>query len=280
MIYDAFMFFNELELLELRLNELAGVVDKFVLVEATRTFTNKPKPLHFAENRARFAAFADKIIHVVVEDSPDCADPWRVAEFQKNAIGRGLRDCAPGDVVLVSDADEIASDDAVKRVAGMVGAGGSPLHVALKSVVARKTCRRLLRKRHPFVWRFAQLGCAYFLNCVSEAQPWHGTRAVAYRDFTTANEIRYTGYKTISNGGWHFSFMGGAERIREKIAAYEHQEYNKPEYTDPRRVEAMIAEGKYLFDGEYRLRFVPVDDTFPRFVREHPEKFASWIKPL
>lgn len=32
MIFDCFTFFNELELLELRLHELAGVVDKFVLV--------------------------------------------------------------------------------------------------------------------------------------------------------------------------------------------------------------------------------------------------------
>ena len=55
MIYDCFTFFNELELLELRLNELADVVDKFVLVEATQTHTNKPKPLHYLENRARFS---------------------------------------------------------------------------------------------------------------------------------------------------------------------------------------------------------------------------------
>ena len=70
MIYDCFIFFNELELLELRLNELAGVVDKFVLVEATRTFTNEPKPLFFQENRARFREFDSRIIHVVVADSP------------------------------------------------------------------------------------------------------------------------------------------------------------------------------------------------------------------
>jgi hypothetical protein len=57
MIYDCFPFFNELELLEVRLNELDGLVDKFVLVEATRTFAGQPKSLYFAENRDRFAAF-------------------------------------------------------------------------------------------------------------------------------------------------------------------------------------------------------------------------------
>ena len=44
MIYDGFMFFNEFEVLEIRLNALADVVDYFVLVEATRTISNKPQP--------------------------------------------------------------------------------------------------------------------------------------------------------------------------------------------------------------------------------------------
>jgi hypothetical protein len=33
MIYDGFTFFNELDLLEIRLNVLNEVVDKFVIVE-------------------------------------------------------------------------------------------------------------------------------------------------------------------------------------------------------------------------------------------------------
>jgi beta-1,4-mannosyl-glycoprotein beta-1,4-N-acetylglucosaminyltransferase len=280
MIYDTFMFFNELELLELRLNELAGVVDRFVLVEATRTFTNKPKPLYFAENRARFAAFADKIIHVVVEDSPDCADPWRVAEFQKNAIGRGLRGCATDDMVLVSDADEIARADAVKEAAGLLAGGSCPLHAILKSGVVRKTCRRVLRKRHPFVWRFAQLSCAYFLNCVSEAQPWTGTRMLHFRDFTTADEIRYTGHRLVENAGWHFTYLGGVERIRQKIASFAHQEFNTPEYTDPQRIAERLRNGQSIFDGTQKLQFVALDESYPCYLREHPERFTGLIQLL
>ena len=54
MVYDCFSFFNELDLLEIRLNVLKDVVDKFVLVEATRTHTGRPKPLYYEENKARF----------------------------------------------------------------------------------------------------------------------------------------------------------------------------------------------------------------------------------
>ena len=95
MLYDTFPFFNELDLLEIRLHELASVVDRVVLVEATRTHSNLPKPLYYAENRARFAPFADKIIHIVVEDTPDTADAWAIERFQRDCILRGLQNCRP-----------------------------------------------------------------------------------------------------------------------------------------------------------------------------------------
>ena len=47
MIIDCFPFFNELDLLDIRLKLLDNIVDKVVLVESTRTFTlSKKKLLH------------------------------------------------------------------------------------------------------------------------------------------------------------------------------------------------------------------------------------------
>ena len=44
----AFTFLNEFDVLEIRLRaSFDPLVDHFVLVEATRTHTGKPKPLHF-----------------------------------------------------------------------------------------------------------------------------------------------------------------------------------------------------------------------------------------
>jgi len=73
--------------------------DRFVVVEATRTHSNVPKPLHFAENAARFAPFADKIVHVVVDDMPAHGDAWTRENFQRNALVRGLRAAHPNDLV-------------------------------------------------------------------------------------------------------------------------------------------------------------------------------------
>ena len=68
MIYDGFMFFNELELLEIRLHELSDVVDRFILVESPITHSGKHKPLYFAAAREepRFAPFLGRLGHVVV----------------------------------------------------------------------------------------------------------------------------------------------------------------------------------------------------------------------
>src|SRR5437660_7612942 len=92
-LFDCFMFFNELDLLEIRLIELNGLVDYFVLVEATRTHTGFPKPLYFTEHKNRFAPFLDRIIHVVVDDLPDettDTNPFISDQMQRHAIVRGL----------------------------------------------------------------------------------------------------------------------------------------------------------------------------------------------
>ena len=82
-VYEAFLFCDELDLLEARLIELDSAVYRHVLVEAPVTFQGTPKPLHYLENQDRFAPWKDKIIHVV-------ADLGRL----RGSLGAGA--CLPG----------------------------------------------------------------------------------------------------------------------------------------------------------------------------------------
>ena len=63
-IIDCFIFYNELELLNYRLNILYNIVDYFIIVESKYTFTGKEKELIFNENKERFSCFNDKIIYI------------------------------------------------------------------------------------------------------------------------------------------------------------------------------------------------------------------------
>ncbi len=271
MIYDCFTFFNEFDLLDIRLNVLKDVVDRFVLVEATRTFSNLPKPLHFEEHKARFAPFLDRIDHVVVDDFPAFDNAWTFENFQRNAMARGLIECKDDDLVLISDLDEIPRPEAILR-----------------------------HKDRPGIQIFEQLHHCYYLNHLYVRHPnWHGTRMLHGRDFryglddvsnygtcnikrlnqgTTANKIRnYMGGPIIKNAGWHFTYLGGVEGVRQKIQAFSHQERNFQSNLEERSIQRHR-------DRAFRCcRLIGVDvdaENFPSYLVNNQEKFGHLIGPV
>ncbi|KAJ0881488.1 putative beta-1,4-mannosyl-glycoprotein 4-beta-N-acetylglucosaminyltransferase [Helianthus annuus] len=62
-VFDAIIFSNELDLLEVRWGELDPYVTKFIILESNATFTGLPKALTFASNRGRFSRFEEKIVY-------------------------------------------------------------------------------------------------------------------------------------------------------------------------------------------------------------------------
>jgi hypothetical protein len=104
-IYDCFTFYNEFELLDLRIAEIYDQVDVMVIVEANQTFQNNPKPLYLRELRSRYQHL-DKLRVISLSDMPG-GDPWANERHQRDAIIRGLDDAAPEDIIMISDADEI-----------------------------------------------------------------------------------------------------------------------------------------------------------------------------
>ena len=114
-------FFNELELLEIRLNELDPVVDQFVLIEATRTHQKKPKSLIYNENKSRFRKFENKINHIILDKYPTVftklrpVKNWHYEKHQREMLKLGLKDLQDNDGVIVSDLDEIPSAEAIRK---------------------------------------------------------------------------------------------------------------------------------------------------------------------
>jgi hypothetical protein len=224
-VYDAFIFFNELELLELRLAELDSAVHRFVLVESDRTHAGDEKPLTFAENRDMFRPFLHKIIHVVVGDMPGGDDAWARENHQRNAIVRGLGDCRPDDLVLISDLDEIPDKATVQELRSQ------PDRLAVAAV-------------------FEQL-MFYYSFAHQKRGPWCGTIAVRHRDLasTSPQALRNAREQLprVARGGWHLSYFGGPQRIAAKIRAFAHTEANTEFFRDPDRIASCISAGEDLF---------------------------------
>lgn len=250
-IYDCFPFFNELELLEIRLNELYDTVDHFVLVEATHTHQGRPKPLHFVENRDRFAKFMDKIIYVSDSFEGVQDDVWARERHQRSMIMEGLKDAKDNDIIIITDADEIPSAAAVKSYRPEMG-----------------------------IACFNMVLYYYYLNSEGIDSVWAEAKITTLKNVKelTPEGIRYIynirgkhGDTAIPNGGWHYSFCGGAARVKEKIQAFGHAEYNRPDVLD--NVEARMEAGKDVFDREMYYRIV--DKCGTSFVQENWERFRE-----
>jgi beta-1,4-mannosyl-glycoprotein beta-1,4-N-acetylglucosaminyltransferase len=282
-IYDCFMFFNELELLELRLRELSPVVDRFVLVEATRTHSNRPKPLVYAEDRDRFRAYADSITHVVVDDAPDTSDAWAIEKFQRDGVLRGLAGRRADDVILLSDVDEIPRADKVleasRRLRRPRASPSRLMHAALRSRWVSHPLRPLFKRHHPFLIVFEMTPYVGYLNLRCRDTHCYGTRATLRRDLTRPRELRGLHGRVVREGGWHFSSMGGVDRIREKLAACAHREYDVPAFSDSERLTRVLQQGEDLYGRDVRWDRVEIDASYPRALLENPQRWAGWIMP-
>ena len=255
MIVDCFPFYNELELLEIRLEELKEIVDWFVLVEAYETYSGKPKELVYAANKERFADF--NICSIRINTFPaSLRSPWEREAFTRNALAGALNALHVGedDIILLSDVDEIPRAEKVAA------------------------CADQLTHRPMGCKVFKQDLSYYFVNCRSD-YPWHGTRMIRYGSLKDFQELRFRSGEEIAEGGWRFSYLGGREHLQEKIEAAVHTELDLPEFTSAAHIEQCLAGGADLFGRDIRFQFVPLDSSFPQFLLSHRDRFASLIAP-
>lgn len=282
MIYDCFQFFNELDILKLRLHVLDSVVDKFVLCEATETFSGLEKPLYYAQNKELFREFEDKIIHVVIDDTPPGYSHDRDT-FQKNAVIRGLTGCTDEDIIVFSDLDEIPKPERIIEVAKLIRENKNNEQNRIFQLAQRMFYCYLNMEE---VSGSLLALCGEFEG-VSHKQ-WLGTKIFSYQvaKREPLGELRWHAVREsdirVADGGWHFGYMGGGgekdvrKRVAEKVRSAAHQEYNNKKVLA--EVEDKIKDGEDIFGREAKFVQVPIDDSFPEYLRNHIDEYAHLIK--
>jgi beta-1,4-mannosyl-glycoprotein beta-1,4-N-acetylglucosaminyltransferase len=229
-VIDAFVFYNELEMLNYRLETLSPHVDYFVLVEATHAHNGLPKPLYFEENKSRFEKFLHKIVHVVVDDFPhkekvSDGRQWENEAFQReHGIPRGLKQIPgidPMDYVVCSDLDEIVNPAILQEVRD----------------------GKITGDQHSLEMDF------YYYNLTTYLGKWSACCLLRVW-IAMQSACRWSCGSFIPNAGWHLSYFGNSEFIRNKLEHFGHQEYNREEYTNESHINAAIRDGRDLFNRE------------------------------
>lgn len=271
-IFDCFTFYNEFEILELRLAELWDTVDYFVICEANRTFQNNTKSFYLKDNWKRFSQYHSKIRHVVLDDMPsDTSNPWVREWHQRRGIAKGLWDLQSNDLVCVSDCDEIPRPAALQSIKEDTNEYsryvlGIPLFYFKLNylMVSPQT-----RQRNIIVTRG---------NVFTDPQK--------EREFTFFKDKHPTidlanNAVFLDHGGWHFTYYGDNDFAVTKLKSFSHIESNIPSIIDNVNVQYMI-ENKLGFTGyssPERFEYIVVDDYFPQTILNNLDRYRSMIIP-
>ena len=280
-IYDCFNFFNELDILELILNILYDTVDFFIIVESNLTHSGQNKPFYFEQNKDRFSKFLDKIISYKIYDNPSDFvnlpntedielqkiygfmkttkrfNPYFQGDygrdyFQKESVRRPLVNCEENDIIIISDADEIPDPKVLKQ---------------LDKLDLNNT-----------IYSLNQTMYYFYLNVLKENE-WCGSKMGLYKNMKkySFNEIR--GDSSLSSiihkAGWHFSFMGGEEMVKNKMLSY-----SARDMVDHNVLSKIKLNMENNMDPYFRhaLSKVEIDDSYPQYILDNLEKYKDMIK--
>jgi beta-1,4-mannosyl-glycoprotein beta-1,4-N-acetylglucosaminyltransferase len=269
-IYDVFPFFNELELLDIRLHVHGPYVDRFVLIEGDRTHSGNPKPFHYWENRHLFEPFNNRISHVGLRYNQAQSPPWPGSYFGSSSpfVNEGIQrehglqampDYKDDDLILLSDADEITDFTKLDLKPGI-----------------NRLC-------HNLFYYYLNVWCgAWPIPKVCKGSEFRKLGGSFHKLRFCSAESDVPGHGPLPRCGWHFSFLGGLERIRAKLEAYaEHSDYNKPDIMNAQNMANRINNLQDILcrkDGLEFLKKIEVnEENHPKYIVENKTKFEHLI---
>ena len=279
MVIDCIPFFNELDILKLRLHILDPLVDRFVIEEATHTFSGLPKELCFEKNKEMFEEFLPKITYLVVDNSPEEISTHERDKFQKNVLAKALTDASDEDVLILSDVDEI------------------PNPVVLQELVKKFDPDKIyhLAQRNFYCYLNMEEVSGNLLSITGEfpgveRRMWLGTKVFAKKNIPESGIIDLREISPedprsvrVADGGWHFGYMGSchetdvSRRVGTKVVAAAHQEYNTEDVLA--EVKDRLILGEDIFGRNAVFRWAVIDESYPQYLLAHKSEYDYLIMP-
>jgi len=256
MLIDSFLFFNEIELVELRIKYLEKIVDYFVIVEANITHQGKKKDWNFPKIlRNNLKEFSNKIQYHQLNIDPDKIkneeswiiddvkgdDAWRIENFQRNYIKTACKKFSNDDILIISDVDEIPSKQKLEFIKLCDFKKIAP--IALEQHLFHIDCNFLKIE----TWRGSIITTMQICNAYSP-----------HRLRRSRNRISH-----FSDSGWSFSSFGGPDKIKEKLESIAHTEFNNDKFKNTDHIMNCQKTGKDLFHRKVQVKEVD-KNFFPR----------------
>jgi len=203
-IIDTFLFNNEFEMLDIHLAITEKYVDRWIILEADRTLSGLSKPFHFLANIQRYKEkFGNKIQAISLNLLPEHPHPSYVETAMRQGFGPYLSECRSDDVIIHGDLDEIIDPTKWPKIIDLLLTENKPVSCSFEM----------------YMYKFDQKA---FRN-------WKGSVVAKRNMFETPHDL-YKGHKEIIKRkhrdhcvslnelvGWHWTWFGNDELIKEKV---------------------------------------------------------------
>ena len=248
MTYDIFSFYNEVDMLDFRLHHVYDHVDYIVIVEGDRKYTGEQYQSNFLKNYDRFKWASSKIIHTIVPLKALPTSRWENEAIQRDNFLQDLT-IWPDDIVFLSCVDEIIDTELYDLVQGDVTA---VLHL----------------DNYYYYFNGKDVG-------TNPIHPmpivFNGVRNNLHQLWESRHSLM-----VIPDAGWHFSYVGGVDKIKEKLEAFSHSEYDNDEVKNA--LAKNIAEGKDIYGrDDHSFKYIKIDKSFPKELYDNQEKYKEFI---
>jgi len=211
---DSFLFFNEVELLKVRLAYLGPIIESFIIIESNIDFSGKSKP-YILEQYLLELPFANKIIYFKTDINlrnfswalkkirwmtRPSKFLWKIQDFQRNAIREAIRTNIKviPDYILMGDLDEI------------------PNYQTLDSIRSGKIVVNEVNSLRQRLFN-------YRTDISTREEEWYGTLLLSGNVFFDKLPHVWRSLREdlpfIQNGGFHLSYFMPTDKIHKKLQA-------------------------------------------------------------
>ncbi len=238
MFIDCFPYFNEIELLELRIRMLYEHVDRFLIVEADKTHRGDPKAFTCKADLEKLKVPTDKIslVQVSLPSAEENPDPWVRERGQRDALTHVMDMCDENTIFFVSDCDEILDPCKIPDALKVVSENYDMIiHAPMVFLMGRGDRRACKPDGTPYFW-----SAPYFL--INKQRQNRSLSAIResqgryfYKDGGVVDRSMFLDPVEVASGtcGWHFSWMGSNERRQIKCRSFVHCHDNIPSAAAP-----------------------------------------------
>jgi len=249
------MFFNEFDLLELRLRQHYSSVDRFLIVECDRTYTGVYKGFRLEEKLERYRPWWDKVDYLKIENSPQNSNPWENEKWQRNQMNNGWQNIEDDAVLIVNDLDEILRPETFDFI--------------------RASNYRLYKFHMPvFYLKYNYMAIGHHYAAWGRGvRGWRCDAAEMHLLDRVPNGVEVS----IHHAGWHFSWIGNEDFIKNKLSSFSHSELDTSTVRSRINVDQHIKEGRDHLGRGGEWAVVALDNYFPEYIVNNIQAYSDFI---